>query len=249
MKIVLIEDETPAAERLIEALAEIRSDLQPIALLATVKESIQWLKTHEQPDLIFMDIELTDGQSFQIFDEIRLDCPVIFCTAYDEYWQKAFEHNSIDYLLKPVSKEKLAASIQKYEQLKLHFSHSLEQLQRYHKNPEGYKKRWLIKRGTDYITLKTEEIAFFYAAHKMICLVDTGGQRYLLDKSLSDIEKELNPAQFFRLNRQYLAHINAIKKLKTVGKGKLQVELFPLAPEEIIISADQTAAFKAWLDA
>ncbi|MBU7577732.1 MAG: response regulator transcription factor [Flavihumibacter sp.] len=249
MKILLIEDETPAAERLIEALAEIRSDLQPIALLATVKESIQWLKTHEQPDLIFMDIELTDGQSFQIFDEIRLDCPVIFCTAYDEYWQKAFEYNSIDYLLKPVSKEKLAASIQKYEQLKLHFSHSLEQLRRYHKNPEGYKKRWLIKRGADYITLKTEEIAFFYAAHKMICLVDTGGQRYLLDKSLSDIEKELNPAQFFRLNRQYLAHINAIKKLKTVGKGKLQVELFPQAPEEIIISADQTAAFKDWLDA
>jgi two-component system LytT family response regulator len=249
MKIVLIEDETPAAERLIEALAEIGSDLKPIALLATVKESIQWLKTHEQPDLIFMDIELTDGQSFQIFDEIRLDCPVIFCTAYDEYWQKAFEYNSIDYLLKPVSKDKLAASIHKYEQLKLHFSQSLEQLQRFHKNIEGYKKRWLIKRGADYITLKTEEIAFFYAAHKMICLVDTVGQRYLLDKSLSDIEKELNPAQFFRLNRQYLAHINAIKKLKAVGKGKLQVELDPQAPEEIIISADQTAAFKDWLDA
>ncbi len=249
MKIVLIEDEVPAAERLTESLIEINQELKPVAVLTTVKESVAWLRSHGQPDLIFMDIELTDGQSFQIFDEIRLDCPVIFCTAYDEYWQKAFEHNSIDYLLKPVSREKLAAAIQKYEHLKLHFSQSFEQLQRFHKNPEGYKKRWLIKRGADYIALKTDEIAFFYASHKMVCLVDTAGQRYLLDKSLADIEKELNPVQFFRLNRQYLAQINAIKKLKTAGKGKLLVELSPPAPEEVWISADQTAAFKEWLDA
>lgn len=249
MKILLIEDEQPAAERLAEALLQVRDDLHLIGVLPTVKESVNWLKTHPHPDLVLMDIELTDGQSFQIFDDVQLNCPVIFCTAYDDYWQKAFEHNSIDYLLKPVSHDKLAAALQKYEQLKAHFAHSLEQLRKYQKITDTYKKRWLIKRGTDYIALKTEEIAFFYAAHKMACLVDNHGQRYLLDKSLSDIERELNPTQFFRLNRQYLAQINAIKKLKSIGKGKLLVELHPSAPEEVLISAEQTNAFKDWLDA
>ncbi|KYP15767.1 LytTR family DNA-binding domain-containing protein [Flavihumibacter sp. CACIAM 22H1] len=249
MKILLIEDELPAAERLSASLLQLRENLRLLAILPTVKESIQWLKTHPHPDLIFMDIELTDGQSFLIFDEVKLDCPVIFCTAYDDYWQKAFEYNSIDYLLKPIAREKLLASLQKYEQLKAHFSHSFEQFQQFRKNPDQYKKRWLIKRGSDYIALKTEEIAFFYATHKMVCLVDTDGQKYLLDKSLSDIERELNPAQFFRLNRQFLAHINAIKKLKSIGKGKLSVELDPASPEEVLISAEHTAAFKEWLDA
>ncbi|WP_290798448.1 LytR/AlgR family response regulator transcription factor [Flavihumibacter sp. UBA7668] len=249
MKILIIEDELPAAERLSEALFQLRNDLELLSILQTVKESVQWLKSHPHPDLIFMDIELTDGQSFHIFDEVKLDCPVIFCTAYDDYWQNAFEHNSIDYLLKPIAQVKLSAALQKYELLKAHFSNSFEQLQKFRKNPDQFKKRWLIKRGTDYIALKTEEIAFFYAAHKMVCLVDAGGQKYLLDKSLSDIERELNPAQFFRLNRQFLAHINSIKKLKSIGKGKLLVELHPAAPEDVLISSEQTAAFKEWLDA
>lgn len=249
MKILIIEDELPAAERLSEALFQLRNDLELLSILQTVKESVQWLKSNQRPDLVFMDIELTDGQSFQIFDEVKLVCPVIFCTAYDDYWQNAFEHNSIDYLLKPIAQEKLSAALQKYEHLKAHFSNSFEQLQKFRKNPDQFKKRWLLKRGTDYIALKTEEIAFFYAAHKMVCLVDTGGQKYLLDKSLSDIERELNPAHFFRLNRQFLAHINSIKKLKSIGKGRLLVELAPPAPEDVLISSEQTAAFKDWLDA
>ncbi|ULQ51644.1 LytR/AlgR family response regulator transcription factor [Flavihumibacter fluvii] len=249
MKILIIEDEQPAAARLIAALEQTSGNIDVQAVLSSVAESVNWLRNHEMPDLILMDIELTDGRSFRIFDEINIECPVIFSTAYDEYWQEAFEHNSIDYLLKPIKPEKLEAALKKYETLKLHFTGSFEQLKTWEQQPKGYKKRFLIKRGTDYISLKTTDIAYCYAAHKIVCLVDGQGSKYLLDKSLADLERDLDPAVFFRLNRKYLANINAILKLKSLGKGKLQVELSPPAGEEVVVSAEQTASFKDWMDA
>lgn len=249
MNVLIIEDEQPAAERLLAALEQTAENIEVQAVLTSVSESIQWLRKHEMPELIIMDIELSDGRSFRIFDEIKIDCPVIFSTAYDDYWQEAFEHNSIDYLLKPINPEKLAASLKKYDALKQHFASSFEQLKTWEQQPKGYKKRFLIKRGADYISLKTVDIAYCYAALKIVCLVDAQGTKYLLDKSLAELEKDLDPATFFRLNRKYIVNINAILKLKSLGKGKLLVELSPAAGEEVVVSAEQTGSFKDWMDA
>jgi len=249
MKILIIEDEQPAVARLTAALESAAENIVVQGILGSVAGSVAWLQQHDAPDLIIMDIELSDGRSFQIFEQVKVDCPVIFCTAYDDYWQEAFEQNSIDYLLKPIRVEKLQQALKKYEALKQRFSASMAQLKNWDQQARGYKKRFLIKRGADYITLKTSDIAYCYAVHKVVCLIDTGGAKYLLDRSLADLEKELDPALFFRLNRKYLASINAIGKLKSQGKGKLMVELSPPPPEEVVVSAEQTASFKEWMDA
>jgi two-component system, LytTR family, response regulator len=206
------------------------------------------LQQHPQPDLLFMDIELGDGLSFKIFESVSIISPVIFCTAFDEYWQEAFEHNSIDYLLKPVKQEKLDAALGKYDKLKQHFAGSLQQLLQWQQQPAaGYKKRFLVKRGTDYVSVKTEDIAYFYATHKLVCMVDFKGQKFILDQSLAEIEKQLDPALFYRVNRKYLLQLGAIKKIKTYPKSKLQVEVDPPLNEEIIIAQENTTAFKEWM--
>lgn len=249
MKVIIIEDEQPAAAKLLAALRETGIDYQCLAQLATVKDSVRWFRENPPPELVFMDIELSDGQSFGIFNEVSIGCPVIFTTAYHEYWQEAFEHNSIDYLLKPVKAEKLRTALNKYETLRLHFAGKMEQLKHWQQNPPEYKKRYLIKRGSDYISLRTDDIAYCYAAHKLVCLVDGTAQKYLLDKSLSDLEKELDPARFFRLNRKYMVNINAISRLRSVGKGKLQVDLNPPPAEEVLVSSELTLRFKDWMNA
>ncbi len=248
MNILIVEDEIPAAEKLVAALERSALTVTVTGMVNSLRNAVDWLQANPHPDLILMDIELGDGQSFRLFDLVRIDCPVIFCTAYDNYWQEAFEYNSIDYLLKPVSQEKLDAALRKYESLKQHFAASLEQLQRWRQQPPAFKKRFLIKRGADYFSLRSEDIAWAYATHKLVCLVDNEGQKHLLDKSLAELEKDLDPAQFFRLNRKYLANINAIRKLRSQGKGKLLVELEPAASEEVVVSSEQSAGFRQWMD-
>jgi two-component system LytT family response regulator len=249
MKVIIIEDERPATEKLMKALQRADPSIEVIAVLNSVQSSIDWLKQNPQPELLFMDIELGDGLSFKIFDKINIKSPVIFCTAYDEYWQEAFEHNSIDYLLKPVKQEKLEAALNKYDKLKQHFAASMQQLLQWHRHPAdyGYKKRFLVKRGTDYISVKTEDIAYFYAAHKLVCLVDNKNQKYILDQSLAEIEKQVDPSQFYRVNRKYFVQQNAIKKIKSFPKSKLQLELEPAINEDIIISQENVAPFKEWM--
>jgi len=248
MKVIIIEDEKPSAEKLQKALLKTDAAIQVQAVLSSVAGSVEWLKQNQQPDLIFMDIELTDGPSFNIFSKITITCPVIFVTAYDEYWQEAFEHNSIDYLLKPLKQEKLQAALHKYNLLKQHFAANLQQLLAWQQPAGGYKKRYLVKRGPEYIAVKTGDIAYCYATHKVICMVDAQNQKYILDTSLADLEKDLDPSVFFRINRQYLVNINAVKKIKAFGKGKLQVEVVPAAGEELVISSENVNAFKEWMD-
>ncbi|MBS4063416.1 MAG: response regulator transcription factor [Chitinophagaceae bacterium] len=247
MNIVIIEDEKPAAEKLLKAIQKADAKANVVVTLGSIAAAVDWLQQYEMPHLIFMDIELTDGLSFQLFDKINITCPVIFCTAYDEYWQQAFEHNSIDYLLKPVKQEKLETALGKYEKLKQYFSGNLQQLLQSQAGSKGFKKRFLVKRGMDYISIKTEEIAYFYATHKLVCLVDVKNQKFILDESLTDIEKELDPAVFYRVNRKYLVQVTAIQKIKSQAKGKLLLELQPSASEEIIISQEGAAAFKEWM--
>lgn len=248
MRVIIIEDEKPAAEKLRQALGTIDPSLKVDTILTSVKESETWLVQNGNPELIFMDIELTDGLSFAIFTRCKITCPVIFTTAYDEYWQEAFEHNSIDYLLKPIKPEKLQASLNKYYLLRSHFSVNVQQLLEWQQSPlAGYKKRFLVKKGIDLVSIKSEEIAYLYAVQKMVCLVTSGGQKYLLDKSLSDLQKEADPQLFYRINRKYLVNINAIRRIKTLSKSKLQVELNPAVNEEVTLSQDTVAAFKSWM--
>ena len=249
MRIIIVEDEKPAAEKLQKSLREIdaRSDVQ--AVLRSNDSAIKWLLENEMPELIFMDIELSDGLSFKIFDEVSISCPVIFTTAYDEYWQQAFEHNSIDYLLKPVKQEKLEASLKKYNTLKTHFATTFQNfiVNAFPGNFKAYKKRFLVKKGAEYISLKTEEIAYFYATHKLVCLVDQKNRKYILDLSLSDIEKQVDPEKFYRVNRKYLVNMSAVKKVRMHPKSKLMLELEPTVNEVIVVSQDNAAAFKNWI--
>jgi DNA-binding LytR/AlgR family response regulator len=250
MHVVIIEDEKPAAEKLRKAILQANSDISVSATLGSVQAATSWLQQHPAPDLIFMDIELTDGLSFKILDNVAVRCPIIFITAFDDYWQEAFEHNSIDYLLKPVKQEKLEAALQKFDTLKQFFTANLQQLQQWRQQADdpAFKKRFLIKRGADYIAVKTEEIAYFYATHKLVCMVDNGGRKFILDKSLAELEKETDPRHFYRVNRKFLVAVQAIKKIKAFAKSKLLVEVEPTVNEEIIISQENVAAFKEWMD-
>jgi two-component system LytT family response regulator len=249
MQVIIIEDERPAAEKLQQAIMACNSNTELLAVLGSVQAAVEWLQQHPLPDVIFMDIQLTDGLSFKIFDHVKIDCPVIFTTAYDDYWQQAFEYNSIDYLLKPVRQEKLESTFKKFDAIKKYFTSSLEQLMQYHHNPaaEKIKKRFLVKRGTDYFAVKTEDIAYFYAVHKLVCMVDKSGQKFILDKSLADLEKEIDPAVFYRANRKYLVNISAIKKIKSYPKSKLLLEVEPPVEEELIISQENVSDFKNWM--
>lgn len=249
MRVIIIEDEKPAAEKLKKALLKYDPSIEVVAMPGSLRESIDWVQKNAVPELIFMDIELSDGISFRLFDECKIDCPVVFTTAYDEYWQEAFEHNSIDYLLKPIKQNKLEAALHKYEKLKQYFSSNFQNLLEWQQNGNNakHKKRFLVKRGVDYISIKTEDIAYFYATHKLVCLVDSKNNKYILDKSLSDIEKEIDLSQFYRVNRKYLLNMASIRRIKAYAKSKLLLEVEPAIGEEIIISQENTIAFKEWM--
>lgn len=250
MNILIIEDEKPAAQNLHKALLKAYPGTRISAILNSVAASVDWLIKNPQPDLVMMDIELTDGLSFTIFERVSLSCPVIFTTAFDEYWQEAFEHNGIDYLLKPIKQDKLEFALKKYNALQQHFTANLNQLLQWQQQPVtgAYKKRFLVKRGFEYVAVKTEDIAYCYATFKLVCMVDRQNHKFILDRSLSDLEKELDPAQFLRINRKYLVNINSVKKIQSIGKGKLQLELSPVIDEEIVISSEKVAEFKEWID-
>lgn len=249
MKVIIIEDEKPAADKLKKAIQKADASIEIMAVLDSIQSAIFWLKQQPAPELIFMDIELSDGLGFKIFEKTNVPCPIIFTTAYDEYWQEAFEHNSIDYLLKPVKQEKLEAALKKFDSLKQYFANNFQQLLQSQQSVQTgtHKKRFLVKRGTDYISIKAEDIAYFYAAHKLVCLVDAKGQKFILDQSLADIEKQLDPSLFYRVNRKYLIQLNAIKKIKSYPKSKLQLEVEPAINEDIIVSQENVAAFKDWM--
>lgn len=247
MNILIIEDEQPASDRLIAMVKEFDPSIHVVAVLRSVNESIDWLKHHSAPDLILADIQLGDGLSLEIFNQHTVLSPLIFTTAYDEYLLKAFEFNSIDYLLKPIDKNKLHRALTKYSSLQQHFSGNvLSLLQQLH-NTIQYKERIVVKKGTDFVALNTEQIAYFFTEHKVSFLVDREGKRYLVDKPLAEIEAELDNKIFFRINRKYIAAIHSIVKFRSLDKGKLLLDLTPPVAEEVIVSQENSAAFKEWM--
>ncbi|TAK65162.1 MAG: response regulator transcription factor [Bacteroidetes bacterium] len=248
MTILIIEDEKPAAEKLIQSVKRFNPEYRIEGPLASVRESIRWLKAHEPPDLILLDIQLSDGLSLDIFKSVNVESPLIFTTAFDEYLLEAFEFNSIDYLLKPIKEEKLENALSKYLKLKKHFTSNITSLAQYLNEPKKqYKSRIVVRKGIDYLSVGIDSIAYFYTEHKITFLIDKEGKRYIVDKPLSELEADLDPAQFYRLNRKFLASISSVQKFSSKEKGKLKVELSPLPNDEVIVSQENAGEFKQWV--
>lgn len=248
MKILIIEDEEPASERIGAMVREFDPAIHILATLRSVKESLEWLRSHAAPDLIIVDIQLNDGLSLEIFKTNPAPSPLIFTTAYDEYLMKAFEFNSIDYLLKPIQKEKLHNALSKYLKLKQHFTGNLVSLfEQLRDGSTSSPQRLIVKKGTDFVTVKADDVAYFYTEHKIVFLVDNVGKRYIVDKPLAELESQLDKTLFFRVNRKYLVHANAVTRFKPYEKGRVVIELQPPVGEEIVISQENASEFKQWI--
>ncbi len=250
MKVIIIEDEIPAANRLAKLLTRCNDAIEVINKLDSVEASVRYLQTAPFVDLIFMDIQLADGISFDIFEQVKVTSPVIFTTAFDQYTLKAFKVNSIDYLLKPIDETELQQSLQKHRQLYSktgdNFSDKLVKMLQ-DINAVKYKERLLIKRGQQLSYLKTDNTAYCYADGKLCYAVDFEAKKYLLESNLSELEEQLQPANFFRINRHLLVNIEAVKKVHTWLGGRLKLEILPTTTAETVVSRERVNGFKEWL--
>jgi DNA-binding LytR/AlgR family response regulator len=231
MNVLLIEDEEPASTRLTKLLNTVDPTLEVLTVLVSVKSAVEWLRANPQPDLIIMDIQLSDGVSFDIFNEVEIKCPVIFTTAYDQYALQAFKVNSVDYLLKPVKAEELKNALDKYQKLfkekkspEIDYATLLSALS---KGKDEFQKRIVIRYGEIIKTVEIADIAYFYTESKINFLFTFKNQRFSVDHNLDELEHILNPKEFFRINRQFIINIKAIDKMVTVSKSRVKLNLNP----------------------
>jgi DNA-binding LytR/AlgR family response regulator len=250
MRVLIIEDETPAANRLAKMLQSVSDEIDVIKKIDSVEAGVRFLQTTESIDLIFMDIQLADGLSFDIFQQTEVKAPVIFTTAFDQYTLKAFKVNSIDYLLKPIDEKELEQAVDKYRQLYIKkenvFSEKIMKLVQ-EMNTSRYKERLLIKRGQQLSYLKTEFTAYCYAEGKLCYAIDFSSNKYLLESNLSQLEEQLQPNKFFRINRQLMVNIEAVSKVHTWIGGRLKLELSPFINADTVVSRERVNGFKEWL--
>jgi two-component system LytT family response regulator len=251
MKILIIEDEKHNASRLQTLLTEISSEFEIVGVLETVKESVSWLEKRTTPDVILMDIRLSDGLSFDIFDKVNVVSPVIFTTSYDEYAVRAFKVNSIDYLLKPIEKEELEAALEKVDIEKKKSVPSLELEQLLHifrEKAPVFRKRFLLPRANGYKMLTVGEISYIFTEQKITNLVTRDGNGEMLGQTMDELEDELDPDTFFRANRQFIIHIDNVGMIQNDINGKLKVVLKHDQTIEIIVSREKAPLLKKWLD-
>lgn len=250
MNVLIIEDEKPAARRLNRMLGELGVEVSQ--MLHSVEESIEWFQNNEHPDLIFLDIQLSDGLSFEIFEHVQISSAIIFTTAYDEYALKAFKLNSIDYLLKPIDEDELKVAVDKYKNqqakqsdLKINFNDIKKLLV----NPidRKYKKRFTIKVGQHLKIVSVDEIECFYSENKGTYTHTTFNRNYLIDTSLEQLYTELNPEYFFRVNRTFIIQIAAIKDIVAYTNSRLKIILSTYNETEIIVSRERVKEFKNWI--
>lgn len=244
MTVTIIEDELPARAKLVSMLLEIDPAIRVVAQLGSVKDSLEWLHKNREPDLAFVDIQLSDDHSFEIFRKHPVKFPVIFTTAYDRYLLESFEFNSIDYLLKPITEEKLKRSLEKMKTLQQHFlqGNILKLIQQ----QPPTKGRLVARKGTEFIALNAEEIAYFFTDHKIVFVRDFQGRQMIVDKNLGALETELDKNIFFRLNRKFIAHQKAIDRFKPES-GKIQIYLKPEMKEDVFVSKETAPEFRKWI--
>ncbi len=253
MKILIIEDEIPAAKRLEKLILECKPQAQILEVIDTIEDALEWFKINDEPDLIISDIQLADGVSFQIYEELDLECPIIFSTAYDQYAVKAFELNSIDYLLKPYSKNALQKSFDKLDKFSPYQNNSLKELDlgtllNQVSNENVYKQRFLISKADALIPISIDDIAYIYTEDKAVMIKTMDNKSFFLNYSLDELEAQLDPLKFFRLNRQFITGVKAITKISQYFNGKLKIELSPIQDAKVIVSRAKTPVFKNWLE-
>jgi two-component system LytT family response regulator len=248
MNVLIVEDEQAALRRLKKLLSEatLSQELNILGELESIEQSLNWLSSHPAPDLIFMDIHLADGSCFDIFQHTEVKSPIIFTTAYDEYALQAFKVNAIDYLLKPIKKAELEAALSKYSDL------SKTAQINYHKlssliETSQTSKRFMIRIGQQIRLVDINDVAFFYTENKITFLITRQGKRYPIDYFLDKIEEMADPQKFFRVNRQFIIHIDAIEEMHAYSKSRFKIILNPPAQQEVVVSAVRSPQFRKWL--
>lgn len=250
MKVLIIEDEKPAADRLQKLLKEADPQIQILSVLVSVRTSVQWFKENTAPDLVFMDINLSDGESFEIFRQTEISSPVVFTTAYDQYALEAFTVNSIDYLLKPVKREDIIRALDKFKKRNIVIPEKLQELMRNMGNPvagKNFQKRIIIRYGDTIKMIEIPDVAYFYTEEKINFLCTKDNLRYPIDQNLDELESILDPAVFFRINRQFIVNIHAIEKMLAWSKSRVKIILKPASTHETIVSTERSPHFKEWL--
>ena len=245
MKVIIIEDELLAQAKLEAMLNSLDKSIEVLAKINSVQEALRWISTHPSPDLAFVDIQLSDDHSFEIFRKLRVNFPVIFTTAYDKYLLESFEFNSVDYLLKPITEEKLKRSLEKVKKLEYHFLQGNILKLMEHTTPAA-KSRIVAKKGNEFVALDLDDVAYFYTEHKLVFVKDFAGRQLIVDKNLGDLESTLDRSRFFRLNRKFIAQLKAIERFKP-DKGKIKIYLKPEMKEEIHVSKETAPEFRAWI--
>lgn len=252
MEILIIEDEQPGAEKLIRLLKSIDPSIQIVGNTRSIKSSVEWLLQHKHPDIILLDIELTDGQSFEIFNHVTIKSMVIFTTSYDEYALQAFKVNSVDYLLKPIKKEELKNALNKYQQWKLSFSSSILNIEHLinglkQQQTKSWRTRFLVKMGQKLVSVETSDIAYFYADGRLTYFLTWNKQKHIVDYTIEELEEMLDPKQFYRANRAFIIHIKSVSQIHNYFSGKLKLEMLPATDKEVLISREKASDFKEWM--
>jgi len=255
VSVLIIEDELPAQRLLKETLAEMNIETRVVDCLPSVKSAIRWFQENKHPEVVLLDIQLSDGQSFDLFNKVKVNSMIIFTTAYDEFTLQAFKVNSLDYLLKPIEKDELEIAFEKYQNLNRQFFKEnnagvdFNQLASIiNREKKEYRKRFLIQANDSFFYLPVNEIAFFYSSQGISFAVTYEKREHPLNFSLESLREQLNPDKFFKGNRQFIINIASIKRVHNYFSGKLKLETKPRHSEEIIIGKDKAAAFKRWLD-
>jgi len=249
IKILIIEDEEPAAERLAKMLLDIDPNIIVVGNTVSVKSSVKWFKENPIPDLILMDINLSDGHSFDIFKEVEISAPIIFITAYDQYAIDAFKLNSIDYILKPIKKDELRNALDKFKRMgNIQVQHMTSLLNTIKSNQDKeFQKRIVIRYGDTIKMIEITDIAYFYTEEKINFLCTNGDTRMPIDQNLDELEEILDPKIYFRINRQFIINISAIEKMLTWSKSRVKIILKPASEHETIVSTERSSHFKDWL--
>ena len=248
MNVVIIEDEVPARERLADLLTEVMPESNVVTYHDTVKGASKWFTQNPLPDLVLLDIQLADGTAFDLIKLVKIDCPIIFTTAHSKYALNAFKAKSIDYLLKPIKKAELELALLKLKEFKHFFSVTdADNLQKSKTPPPEYKRRFIIRFGEHIKSVSVEEIAYCYSENKSTYARTFDGRVYPMDHNLDMLEEMLNPADFFRINRQYIITLRAINEMRTYSKARVIVKLAPEIKEQPVVSSERAADFKKWL--
>ena len=248
MKVLIIEDEQRAASHLERLLKKAAPEMEVSAILESVRDAVEYLGAGNMPDLIFSDIQLSDGISFDIYTRVKVSCPIIFTTAWDHYTMEAFSTNGIDYLLKPIEEERLLKAIHKAEQLSVH--PMLEKIMQLAgtKVSKSYKTRFIVKIADKIKTIPTEEILLFYSLEKATYLLTTANRSYCIDYALDQLETMLDPDLFFRMNRKYIVSVKACSNITAWSNSRLKIQIDGLKDHELIVARERVQDFREWLD-